>query len=289
MRLYIIGNGFDLAHGLSTRYWDYHEFLKLKGEAWMMKMLEYYFGNVPGNPSNLLWSDLEGALGKYNVKAIYDFLREGHTLDMDHVTRSVEEVEAEVQYHFVEICEKFSKTFTEWCESINLTGVAPLKCFCFDPTDVFLTFNYSDTLEMIYGIVDDKIVHIHGRASKGDELIVGHNTPASMPPNIKEDFYDHEANYRAIVKTINRLEKKTKQIIGKNHVFFDGLANVDEVMVIGHSIADVDMPYFIEVKKCVNATTQWQFSYHNDKEIKHIEDVANKLGIISSNYRTFQL
>lgn len=288
-RLYIIGNGFDLAHGLPTKYWDYHEFLKQKGETWMMNMLEYYFGNVQGETSNILWSDLERALGVYNLKAIYDFLREGHTLDEDHITRSIEEVEAEVQYHFVGICEKFSETFTEWCESIDLKGAVPLKCFNFNATDRFLTFNYSDTLEKVYDIVEGQLVHIHGRASKGDELIVGHNNPASMPKNIKEDFYDHEANYRAIVDTVNRLEKKTGLIIGRHRVFFDGLVNVDEVVVIGHSIAGVDMPYFRKVKKCVDANAKWEFSYHSSKEIEHIDDVAKQLGITSSNYGTFMI
>lgn len=27
MKLYIIGNGFDLNHGMKTAYWDYREFL----------------------------------------------------------------------------------------------------------------------------------------------------------------------------------------------------------------------------------------------------------------------
>lgn len=288
-KLYIIGNGFDLAHGLPTRYWDYHEFLKQKGEIWMMNMLEFYFGNVQGKPSNILWSDLERALGIYDVEQIYAFLREGHTLDEDHIMRSIGEVEAEVQYHFVEICEKFSQTFTEWCESIDLNGVTPLNIFGFNASDRFLTFNYSSTLENVYGVDAGQIVHIHGLAGRDDELIVGHCNPAKMPKNIKEDFYDHKANYRAIVDTVNRLEKKTQMIISRHLPFFDGLKDVDEVVVIGHSIADVDIPYFAKVKKCADANARWAFSYYDTKEIKHIDDVASQLGIAASDYSKFQI
>ena len=38
-----------------------------------------------------------------------------------------------------------------------------------------------DTLEKVYGIEEGRVLHIHGRAASGDELIVGHNNPARMP------------------------------------------------------------------------------------------------------------
>ena len=32
MRLWVLGNGFDLAHEMPTSYWDYHQYLITKGE-----------------------------------------------------------------------------------------------------------------------------------------------------------------------------------------------------------------------------------------------------------------
>lgn len=289
-KLYIIGNGFDLAHGIPTRYRDYHEWLKAEGEQWMMDMLEFYFGNEPGEHRNILWSDLERALGVYSIKDIYDFLRGGHKLDIDHVMRSVGEVEAEVQYHFVEICHKFNETFARWCRSIDLTSASKLSLFNFTPSDRFLTFNYSDTLEKVYGVAESQILHIHGRAVQpNDEMIVGHNRPATMPQEIEEDFYDHEANYKAIIDTVNKLEKKTREIIGRNRKFFNAQNDVKEVVVVGHSVADVDMPYFEVVKKNIASGANWRFSYYNDIDVVHIHDVAAELGLDTAHYSVFHI
>lgn len=94
MRLWIVGNGFDRAHGLPTSFSDYYKYLKATGDEWMASMLEFYFGNVSGHPWNILWSQLEKALGIYSIDAIYDFLKEGHTLNIDRVSQYVGEVEA---------------------------------------------------------------------------------------------------------------------------------------------------------------------------------------------------
>jgi len=287
-RLFIIGNGFDLLHRLPTCYQDYHQYLLQNGESWMANMLEFYFGNETKAKSNLLWSDLERALGIYKVEDIYSFLCEGHSLDLDHIMQSTGEVEAEVEYHFVKICETFQETFKSWCQSIDLSVIKKNDRFSFLADDVFLTFNYSDTLERIYGLNDNQVLHIHGRASTGDNLIIGHNNPATMPKNIQEDFYDHEANYKEIVVTINKLEKKTKKIISANRSFFDGLNPIDDVTVIGHSMADVDLPYFEEVKRCVETNTKWHFSYYDENEKSHIKDVAAQLVIASNKYDMFK-
>lgn len=189
----------------------------------------------------------------------------------------------------MKICETFQKTFKSWCQSVDLSAIKKKEGFSFLADDKFLTFNYSDTLERVYGLNNNQVLHIHGRASTGDNLIIGHNKPATMPENIKEDFYDHEANYMEIVETINKLEKKTKRIISANRSFFDGLNPIDEVTVIGHSMANVDLPYFEEVKRCVETRTKWHFSYYDEDEKSHIKDVAAQLVLSSSKYDMFEI
>lgn len=289
MRLWIVGNGFDRAHGLPTGYSDYYKFLISNGEKWMANMLEFFFGNVPGHPNNILWSQLEKALGIYSIDAIYDFLKGGHSLDIDHVGQYVGEVEAEVQHHFVEICEKFSETFTNWTHSIDLNGVKLSNNFRFNADDRFLTFNYTDTLEEVYGVDAKQILHIHGRAALGDELIVGHNNPAKMPGGIKDDFLDNTANIRAIVETINRLEKKTKWIIDQNRMWFNSIGNVDEVTVYGHSMGEVDIDYFIEVNRCVDNKSHWAFFYYDEDAIYHLNDVAKELGLNKDRFELVEV
>jgi len=115
--------------------------------------------------------------------------------------------------------------------------------------------------------IDTKLQEKADVLSKGykDELIVGHNNPAKMPKGIEDDFLDNTANIRAIVETVNKLEKKAKKIIACNRMFFDSLGNIDEVKVYGHSIEEVDMPYFEEVRKGVDQNAQWHFYCHDDE------------------------
>ena len=55
MKLYVIGNGFDLAHGLKTSYHDYYSFVKdnaNKENGWDI-ILDYY------PKDHEFWSDAE--------------------------------------------------------------------------------------------------------------------------------------------------------------------------------------------------------------------------------------
>ena len=40
--LYIIGNGFDIAHGLDTRYWKLREFIEKRDPNFLMQFEELY-------------------------------------------------------------------------------------------------------------------------------------------------------------------------------------------------------------------------------------------------------
>lgn len=281
--LHIIGNGFDLAHGLPTSYWNYHQFLKANGEDWFIGMMENYFGNTKAmdnfkKQGNILWSDLEKALGEYDVDCIFRYLKEGHSLDLNHVQRSVDEVEAELKYHFVDIKQQFQETFADWCRSIDVSKAKAKKIPHFDPNGLFLTFNYSDTLERVYGIPNKNVLHIHGRASNPDsEIIVGHNNPAKLTKAYKEDFYDVPAYMNIIVETINGLHKDQEGIISRNEKFFNALKVIDKVVVYGHSMEAVDMPYFEEVQSKVQPNTRWHFSYYKEKEKDEKRDKAHSI------------
>lgn len=288
--LHIIGNGFDLAHGLPTSYWDYHQFLLDNGEAWFVNMMENYFGNMPslGNhrqQGNILWSDLERALGEYNVDDIYDFLQDGHEEDLDHMTQYVEAIESELQYHFVDIKQQFQETFADWCRSIDVTQAKRKHIPHLDPNGLFLTFNYSDTLERVYGVPEANILHIHGRSSKrNDELIVGHNKKAKLTRHYQAGFVDVPQCMQTIASTINGLLKDQQGIIQRHARFFNGLNIVDKVVVYGHSMASVDLPYFKAVHNNVSQNARWHFSYYNYVERLKKKGIAQLLGIkLSAN------
>ena len=64
--------------------------------------------------------------------------------------------------------------------------------------------------------------------------------------------------------------KKTDSIIIANTPFFDSISKYDEVYVLGHSIGDVDMPYFKKVIDSVGSRkTRWFISYRGKKKECH--------------------
>lgn len=294
--LHIIGNGFDLAHKLPTSYWDYYQFLKQNGEGWFVNMMENYFDHRPSlynhhkQPLNTLWSDLEAALGEYSVDGIYKFLCEGHEFDIDHPNLQSDAIEAELEHHFVKTKEQFQETFTDWCKSINVKTATKRQFKHFDPNGLFLTFNYSDTLEQVYGIPSAQILHIHGRSANHNErLIIGHNNPANMPNNIKDDFVNHHKNYKDIVDTINDLKKDQSSIIQRHNKFFARLSTIDKVVVYGHSMADVDRPYFDAVKAHVHPDALWHLSYYCDNERFSKYRLAKQLGLKMKGVPVFRM
>ena len=54
-----------------------------------------------------------------------------------------------------------NEAFTKWLRSISLAKTP--KFFILDKDAYYLTFNYTDTLETIYGIQDRHVLHIHGK------------------------------------------------------------------------------------------------------------------------------
>ena len=59
--------------------------------------------------------------------------------------------------------------------------------------------------------------------------------------------------------------KPTAQIISDNGGFFAGLSRVDSIFVMGHSVSEVDHPYFLEVIRNIDANrVPWKISYFGD-------------------------
>lgn len=61
--LYIIGNGFDLYHGLPTKFSNFSEYLKLNNKP-LFDLFESYYHFDSGNE---LWSELETNLANLDV------------------------------------------------------------------------------------------------------------------------------------------------------------------------------------------------------------------------------
>lgn len=96
--LYIIGNGFDKAHGLKTSYWNFREFLEEKHPRFLYKF-ERLYGYEPLDSSEYgysderqrrwnesvnkdLWSEFERGMSSPDIQAMLDY-SESVAADMD--------------------------------------------------------------------------------------------------------------------------------------------------------------------------------------------------------------
>ena len=76
MKLFILGNGFDLHHGLQTRYSDFRDYLK-EYHPDEFELIDSCLCDPEDNYA--LWSELEDTLGRtavIDVKSVYDEIRQ---------------------------------------------------------------------------------------------------------------------------------------------------------------------------------------------------------------------
>lgn len=255
--LYVIGNGFDIAHGIKSKYSDFKQWLLDNKRDRLIELMDIFFSNKRD-----VWGDIEKALGEYDEDAIVEFCRPDSEIDYDHPTQSVAAIEDSPDFIFKPVLDEFNEAFEDWVNSIDLLGIKIIKNLPKDSQ--YLTFNYTETLETVYGISPSNILHIHGSRLLRDEYIVGHDNTRDV-----NEPYDDESQIgfiqdteSKIIRWMNDLRKDARAIITNHQDFFRNLANIQQVVVYGHSFYKVDWPYFLEIAKNTNDSVAWRISYH---------------------------
>lgn len=57
------------------------------------------------------------------------------------------------------------------------------------------------------------------------------------------------------------------------------LSNVSEVYILGHSLAEVDLPYFDKLVQSVKPDARWTVTFYSPEEKQHHFEVLKGLGI----------
>lgn len=262
-RLYVIGNGFDLWHGLPTSYRQFYEFAKDTLE----KLANYY--SLEGANADL-WCDFENSLGLFNCD---EFLYAHNHVDVDsesfkpsHVYGLEDDLAEQGENHV----EAIRDCFGDWVMGIDVSNASQILKF--KESDQFITFNYTSTLQSNYNIDNDRVLHIHGRAETSDELIFGHGETMDEEPELDENgdsnrtmFSDAEA---AAKYPFYALQKPVNDVLDRNKGFFSSLVHISEVVVIGHSLNKIDLPYFRKLAQVV-PNAKWVVYCYDAEEGKH--------------------
>lgn len=102
--------------------------------------------------------------------------------------------------------------------------------------------------------------------------------------------------YYAVQEAVERIEsyyeenyKDTSSIINRYNCFFDSLAEVEVITVIGHSLSKVDMPYFLRMKDVLGKNVRWRFSFHQERDKEQIKRFCRRMNINETQATLFEL
>lgn len=285
--LFIAGNGFDVAHGIPTQYSEFRSFIIQKyPEALELRDEVVYlddFGIIDPNEfaAEILlnamdkaagenWCNFEDALAYINFDNKFplpnhkenetdeedQMLMQQYLLYMDMLTSG-----------FINCSKIWQDLFRLWIKEIQSTidrgnyqsKASLLKLFS-DPEMQFFSFNYTKTLQKLYGA--KKVIHIHNRV--GQKLIFGHDKSGKVGlyqnmnyedgPNISSSFLDD---------MVLSFKKDTASPMKKYANFFRSLnCNIDRVYSYGFSYGKVDRVYIKEIISRISENTLWLFTEH---------------------------
>jgi hypothetical protein len=284
-KLFIIGNGFDIYHGVPSRYSDFKSYLEDNGRELCEKLEDYF-------DYESLWADFEKVLGEFDADQLVDnsstFLVSYGAEDWS------DSYHHDYQYEIDKVVEALTSTlmssFTEWVLQLEIPSEAEIgnkRLSYIDSNATFLTFNYTKTLQTAYLVPECNVLHIHNKAENGNSnLILGHAwKPVSRNSKMTQEDLENQdvriAEGDAIIdQYFEKTYKATDEIIKANRAFFSNLHTIEDIYVLGHSISSVDIAYFQELVKSINAkNTKWHISYFGDDELKKHTATMNNLGI----------
>jgi hypothetical protein len=299
--LFIIGNGFDMMHGANSSYYSFRDSLSKNNS--LRQNLETF------TTVNDLWADFENALAHIDMQFFSSRLNIDNWLD---IMGAYEEDAGAAEFYMAEetatqivsdIVDDLQQYFYNWVSKLSIeTDDRPLRGMFEKIGDSkFLNFNYTEFVEDLYHIPESSICYIHGcrRKRKGypkPQLILGHAVGASdaefdkrdrtqvdmRSPKRREMIYAaQEIVMQQLIECDKALTKDCTAIIQEHDGFFDDIKSISRIITIGHSLSEVDWPYFTEIisrSENMNAV-EWYFGCHGLHDLDNLEKLVHHFGI----------
>ena len=293
MKLYIIGNGFDLAHRLPTHYWDFRTYLENLYPDFLNSFEQHYYiypKDADEYKKNLLWNSFESNLANIDEDIIID-----DAVRMDLGLESGDYgIEEPLRIYFREeyqYINRLAKYLKQWVRTIKIRDVVPRTTVFQNENCYFITFNYTSVLENVYHINTANILHIHGSLHEyDDDPVLGHGNIQRMK-DIKakleraETYYNEkemsictviEEYYEQTFKDVNKLMYKLFSLSKKEF---------EEINIIGHSVAGIDLPYFKTMDMLTNQKLIWNVYYHEPEEEQKMQQALIEIGICKNRIK----
>lgn len=309
--LNIIGNGFDLYHGLPTSYYFFAcYFLKNYEEEY--DQLASMYGIAKGMYSHIsedltrgiddkgFWREFEKSLGYIDTGWVEGSLLDDLDLEYSGSPVTLQIDRPNLVRNIREVLQSWIQNTVDKDEIYQIVKCRLKNYYIqFNKDDTFISFNYTHTLEKVYEI--DDVFHIHGecRNDNADELIIGHGNDKEilrLQNEIDELEYDapfyQDANNRVqeysfekeILESLRKPVNECEAALVKKLSLFD---KPDLINVYGCSLGEVDIPY-IKLIHEKWSDIKWRFSYYSDRDVEWISEAADKIGLKKDQWKLFE-
>ncbi len=268
-KLYIIGNGFDLHHGLKTSYADFRNYAKKGSYLW--NLLSDIYGDAIYE--DMWWCNFEEMLGVVDYRHLMNS-RNGTPLGFMKARNLLKG--------------SLPPLFGSWIKKIGC-NVEPDNSLEIETDSMFFSFNYTLLLEKVYGVKEENVWHIHNSVKRPDDIIVGHDSDYRdifIQMNNSRDKNSEEFIRMDFAQMINEevakgAKKVKERIIENEERFYNQYSSIKHFVVMGFSLNDIDLPYIEEMIK-VNkniSDADWLLYYHQKGEEEKMITKLLSLGI----------
>lgn len=304
--LYIIGNGFDIHHGLDTWYSSFGLFLQNEYPVIYESLINYIgMPELDSENEDTLkaqeWNEFEVSI----ANLYYDEIIEEHSeyaasplsddfhKDLGAIEYYVSEIRDNLTIHLFEAFKKF-------INQVDYPFINQFKELRIKSHAKFFNFNYTRSLQEYYSIPNSSILYIHNQADTDEVLVLGHGfepdtfTPEEpiMPPGLtdeqQQEWIDHQSDMfdisvefgkNALLKYFEQSFKDSNAIIEEKEQYFESLQTIERVIIFGHSLAPVDERYIQKIHSKVSSKCKWFVFYRNDSEIPEKKERMIEIGI----------
>lgn len=275
----IVGNGFDVNHGIPSSYAHFKTWLS-NNDKHLYDFLERYI-DVAGD----WWNNFERSLSEIDIPKL---IREAPLEKRPRDPKLPPSFSHPASWRLDSVRDAISLKFTEWVKTLD--GVEINKKIDLPEACLYISFNYTDTLERVYGIEEDKIVYIHGKASRGDELIYGHGkSKFELEYDVMKKYNLHRSDDFFTAGSFGDSESELTSHVSywQKYIqigrYYDELRSAvmdaNKVCVYGLSFSEVDFPYLQWIVE-KNHDLKWRVSWHSKNDEKRIGETLRTLGAV---------
>jgi hypothetical protein len=308
-RLIVIGNGFDLAHGIRSSYFAFRDHLRDRNA--------HLYETLNRLADQDVWWNLEEGLAHVDLKVFIEDLLADYGLSESsspHMNNEFDISAARlVQWTLDSTVKQLTQELKEelraWILELDARPASPVfDCIGWD--DYIVSFNYTSTIERLYDVLGYQILYIHNRAAKSldnfnfswtinqspesltdflsdePQLIFGHgqsDCDRSVPAiPVGSMTYDYDLNtahsllsdaFDEAYRYYDLSRKQVKDILPILESFLRSMDRVDEVLILGHSLASVDLDYFRLIAQHAIHSVRYTITYYGQQ---NKDEVARK-------------